>query len=420
MSKYKIIGPAKLSGKVTISGAKNSALKLIPATILADSPSVINNVPDIIDIEKMIHIVEGLGAKVSFENNTVNIDPTTIHTTDLEEQYVKKLRGSVVMVGPMLAKYGKVKFFQPGGCLIGARGIEDHLDLFQQLGVEIITHNDHYEMVGKPKAANIVLNKMSVSATENAIMATVLSLGTTHIHVAAAEPEIGELANFLNKMGAKISGAGTHDIIVEGVEKLSGIEKDVIPDRIEAGTYLMAAIATNSEIEISPVIPDHLSIVLRKLEKSGAKFDVIKDKNFYKIKTHKHDELISRDIDTRTYPGFPTDLQSVYAVFATQTRGTTQIFETLYEGRYGYVEELQKMGANINVKTAHIVSIDGPQKLTGTKINALDIRGGAALVLAALIADGETEIDNVELIQRGYEDMDKKLAAMGVDIELVK
>jgi len=265
-----------------------------------------------------------------------------------------------------------------------------------------------------------VLNKMSVSATENAIMATVLSLGTTHIHVAAAEPEIGELANFLNKMGAKISGAGTHDIIVEGVEKLSGIEKDVIPDRIEAGTYLMAAITTNSEIEISPVIPDHLSIVLRKLEKSGAKFDVIKDKNFYKIKTHKHDELISRDIDTRTYPGFPTDLQSVYAVFATQTRGTTQIFETLYEGRYGYVEELQKMGANINVKTAHIVSIDGPQKLTGTKINALDIRGGAALVLAALIADGETEIDNVELIQRGYEDMDKKLAAMGVDIELVK
>lgn len=420
MSKYIINGPAKLSGKVNISGAKNAALKLIPAAILADSPSEISNVPDIVDIEKMVHIVSSLGAKISFDNNTVDVDPTSINLTDLEEEYVKKLRGSVVLVGPMLAKYGKVKLAQPGGCLIGVRAIDDHLDLFSQMGVQIDNMGDHYIFSGKPKAGDIVLNKLSVTATENAIMATVLSPGTTHIHVAAAEPEIADLASFLNAMGANIRGAGTHDIIIKGVSKLIGTNYSVMPDRIEAGTYLLAAIATNSAIEISPIIPDHMSIVLRKLERSGAKFIIEKTATHAKITTQQHNEIKSLSIDTRTYPGFPTDLQSVYAVFSTQTHGLTKIFETLYEGRYGYVEEIRKMGAIINVETAHIISIDGPQKLRGTKINALDIRGGAALVLAALIAGGETEIDNIELIQRGYEDMDKKLAALGVDIKQIK
>jgi UDP-N-acetylglucosamine 1-carboxyvinyltransferase len=420
MSKYKIIGPAKLSGEVTISGAKNAALKLISAAILADSPSKISNVPKIIDIKKMIHIVESLGAKISFNDNTVLIDPSSINSTDLEESYVKKLRGSVVLVGPMLAKFGKVKLAQPGGCLIGVRAIDDHLDLFTQLGVKIDNMGDHYIFTGKPKTGDIILNKLSVTATENAIMATVLSPGTTHIHVAAAEPEVADLANYLNRMGAKITGAGTHDIIINGVDKLTGVEYTVMPDRIEAGTYLLAAIVTNSCVEISPIIPDHMSIVLRKLERCGARFKIEQSDKFHKIITDKHDQLKSFNIDTRTYPGFPTDLQSVYAVFATQTKGSTKIFETLYEGRYGYVEEIRKMGAKINIETAHIVSIDGPQKLKGTKINALDIRGGAALVLAALVAEGETEIDNIELIERGYEDMDKKLAALGVDITLEK
>lgn len=418
MSKYIINGPAKLNGKVTISGAKNAALKLIPAAVLADSPSKISNVPDIIDIEKMVRIVESLGAKISFINNIIKIDPSSINSTDLEEEYVKKLRGSVVLVGPMLAKYGKVRLAQPGGCLIGVRAIDDHLDLFNQLGVKIDNMGDHYTFNGKPKAGDIILNKLSVTATENAIMATVLSPGTTRIHVAAAEPEIADLANYLNQMGAKISGAGTHDIIIEGVAKLNGVEYSVMPDRIEAGTYLMAAIATNSSIEISPVVPDNMSIVLRKLERCGAKFKIEKNGKYSKITTEEHDELKSFDIDTRTYPGFATDLQSVYAVLATQTTGSTKIFETIFEGRFGYVEELKKMGAKINVETAHIVSIDGPQKLKGTTISALDIRGGAALVLAALVAEGRTEIDNIELIERGYENMDQKLATLGVDIKL--
>jgi len=420
MSKFIISGPSKLTGKIPISGAKNSALKLIPAAILADGPSKISNVPKIIDIEKMTHIVESLGAKVLVNDDSVTIDPSSITSTDLDESCVKQLRGSVVLVGPMLAKYGKVKLAQPGGCLIGVRAIDDHLDMFLQLGVKIEDKGDYYNFSGKPKAGNVILNKLSVTATENAIMATVLSPGTTHIHVAAAEPEIADLANFLNRMGAKISGAGTHDIIITGVEKLKGTEYSVMPDRIEAGTYLMAAIATNSIVEIFPIIPDHMSIVLRKLERAGAKFRFEKFGQYFKVITSEHKGLKSFSIDTRTYPGFPTDLQSVYAVFATQAKGQTKIFETLYEGRYGYVEEIRKMGAEINVETAHIVSIVGPQSLEGTKINALDIRGGAALVLASLIASGETEIDNVELIERGYENMDKKLSAVGVNIKIIK
>jgi len=420
MSKYIISGPANLKGKVTISGAKNAALKLIPAAILADSPSKITNVPKIIDIEKMVHIARSLGAKISFDNDTVSVDPSSINSTNLEESYVKKLRGSVVLVGPILAKYGRVKFAQPGGCLIGVRSIDDHLDLFSQLGVKIDNMGNYYNLTGKPKSGDIVLNKLSVTATENAMMATVLSPGITHIHVAAAEPEVADLANYLNRMGAKITGAGTHDIVIEGVDKLMGTEYSVMPDRIEASTYLLAAIVTNSRVEISPVIPDHMSIVLRKLERCGAKFKIEKSGQYYKIITEKHAELKSFNIDTRTYPGFPTDLQSVYAVFATQITGSTKIFETLYEGRYGYVEEIRKMGAEIKVETAHIVSIDGPQKLKGAKINALDIRGGAALVLAALVAEAETEIDNIELIERGYEDMDQKLKNLGVDIKVIR
>lgn len=419
MSKYIINGPVKLFGKVKISGAKNAALKLLPAAILADSPSTINNVPEIIDVEKMVQIIRGLGAKISYASNTVSIDPTTINSTNLEEKYVKKLRGSVIMVGPMLAKYGKVKFFQPGGCLIGARGIEDHLDLFEQMGVKIIAHDDYYEMIGKPKPGNITL-RLSVTATENAIMASVLSKGVTNIHVAAAEPEIADLANFLNKMGAKVEGAGTHDIKVTGVESLHGSEYSVMPDRIEAGTYLMIAIATNSEFDIFPVIPNHLSLVIKILEQTNAKFDIIDNGQYSTIKTRKHGDLKSVYVDTRTYPGFPTDLQSVYAVLATQSEGSTKIFETLFESRFGYINELKKMGADISVDSPYIVNINGPIKLSAKKINALDIRGGAALVLAALVAQGKTEINNIELIERGYEKMDQKLKGLGVDIKVVR
>lgn len=421
MAQFKIVGNRPLKGSIIISGAKNAALKIIPAAILGDSPSIIKNVPKISDIFKMDEILQSIGAKVTFQDNTFTVDPTGINSTSPEEKLVKKLRGSVVLIGPLLAKYGKATFCLPGGCLIGARPIDDHTDLFEQFGVKI-SYNEReekYYFKGKPKAGKITLKAMSVTATENAMMAAVFSPGITNIHVCAAEPEIADLAKFLNSMGAKISGAGTHEIEVIGVEKLHGTEHEVLPDRIEAGTYLMAAIAANAEVELGPINPDHLSLVLRKLDNAGARFEIIDKNGRSYIKTKKHADLIAQSIDTRPYPGFPTDLQSPYAVLMTQAKGETQIFETIFEGRFRYLEELKLMRANLEIQNPRTFVINGPSKLVGTEISSRDIRGGAALVIAALIADKETVINDIEFIDRGYENMDGKLRAIGAQIERI-
>ncbi|MFA4996281.1 MAG: UDP-N-acetylglucosamine 1-carboxyvinyltransferase [Patescibacteria group bacterium] len=419
MANFKIEGRGKLKGTIKISGAKNAALKILPAAILANSTSIINNVPEIADIHKLEDILSSIGTKITHDGNTVTIDPTKINSYKPDSKLIKKLRGSIVVIGPLLAKFGKAVFSEPGGCLIGARSIEEHLDVFAQMGVKITKKDCEYHLKGKPKAGEIILNKMSVTATENAIMSAVLAKGITQIHVAAAEPEIEDLANYLNKMGAKITGAGTHDITIQGVSKLEGKEHEVLPDRIEAGTYLMAAVATNSEVKIGPLIPKHLSIVLKKLETAGAKFDLIIENNKSYIKTKTHGELTATDIDTRTYPGFPTDLQSPYAVLMTQAKGKSQIFETLFEGRFLYIDELKVLGAKIDVLSPHIIQISGVTNLKGTRISSRDIRGGAALVIAALIADGTTTITDVHYIDRGYEQMDQKLIGAGVNIERV-
>ena len=420
MSKFRIKGNVPLAGSVHIGGAKNSGLKLIPAAILSDETSTLLNIPDILDIHRLCEILNSIGVKVSFDNNVVTVDPSKINSFTPDEKLVKKLRGSIVVMGPLLARFGEAIFSKPGGCLIGARPIEDHLDLFSQLGVEIIEKDDSFHLIGKPKATDIILNKMSVTATENAIMATVLSPGTTTISVAAAEPEIIDLANFLNKMGADITGAGTHNITIKGVDKLHGVEHSIIPDRIEASTYLIAAIATNSELKIGPVIPGHLSIVLKKLWAAGAKFHIIEESGKSYIITEKHGELIAQNIDTRTYPGFSTDIQSPYATLMTQARGQSQIFETLYEGRFLFLDELKIMGAETEVLSPHVIEINGPSTLKGTEIYSRDIRGGAALIIAGLIASGETVINGVEFIDRGYEKMDDKLRAIGAKIERIE
>lgn len=419
MASFKINGDRQLKGEVKISGAKNAALKILPAAILADSPSEIKNVPDIIDINKMIDIIRSVGAEITHEGDVVTINPKTVNSSHPDEQLIKKLRGSVVLVGALLSRFGEAVFSEPGGCLIGARAIDDHLDLFRQMGVKVRYRDNQYFLKGKPKAGKIILNKMSVTATENAIMSSVLSHGTSTIHMAAAEPEIADLANYLNQMGAKISGAGTHDITVEGVSKLKGISYSILPDRIEAGTFLIAGIATNSEITIGPVITDHLSIVLKKLADAGAKFKIIKKDNQEYIVTAKHGDLTAEDIDTRPYPGFPTDLQSPYTVLATQTRGETHIFETMFEGRFAYLEELKLLRANVEILNPHEILIKGPKKLVGATISSKDIRGGAALVVAALVAGRETVIEDIELIDRGYENIDRKLQNIGAQIERV-
>ncbi len=421
MAQFKIQGKKQLKGKITISGAKNAALKIIPAAILGNSPSIIKNVPKIADIFKMDEILQSIGAKVTFSDNTFTVDPTGIESTTPDDKLVKKLRGSIVLIGPLLAKYGKATFCQPGGCLIGARPIDDHTDLFEQLGVKI-SYNEtenKYFFNGKPRAGKVVLKAMSVTATENAIMATVLSPGITEIHVCAAEPEIADLAKFLNSMGAKIAGAGTHEITIEGVKELRGTEHEILPDRIEAGTYIITAVATNSELEIGPIIPDHLSLVLKKLENVGARFEIIEKDGRSYFHSHKHGQLIAQNIDTRPYPGFPTDLQSPYAVLMTQAKGETQIFETIFEGRFRYLEELILMRASLEIENPRTFVINGPTNLIGTEISSRDIRGGAAVVIAALIAEGETVINDIEFIDRGYEDMDGKLRAVGAKMERI-
>lgn len=420
MAKFIIKGGKQLKGTIKISGAKNAALKILPAAILADSPSTICNVPDIADIQLMIKILESIGAKVKFENNIVEIDPEAVKTSTPDAHLIKKLRGSIVLVGPLLAKFGNAKISQPGGCLIGARPIDDHLDVFKQLGINITENDEEYSLKGKPQAAKVVLSKMSVTATENAMMAAVLSSGTTKIVVAAAEPEIVDLALYLNKMGARISGAGTHEIIIKGVDRLHGVEHLIIPDRIEAGTYIMAAIATNSEVEIGPFISDHLNVVLKKLKYSGANFDIFEKDGQEYIKTQKHGQLKAQDIDTRTYPGFPTDLQSPYVVLMTQAQGECTIFETIFEGRFLFLDEIKIMGAKTEILSPHIVKVIGPTKLSGQNIYSRDLRGGAALVIAGLVAKGTTVITNIEFINRGYENMDKKLAGVGADIRRIE
>lgn len=416
MAYFKIQGGNTLKGAVAISGAKNAALKIIPATILGNSPSRISNVPNISDVRKMEEILLSIGAKVNNLNNELEIDPQNINSVAPDEKLVKKLRGSVVLIGPLLARFGRAVFSQPGGCLIGARPIDDHLDVFAQLGVKYYYKDEKYYFKGKPRAGKVILRAMSVTATENAIMATVLSEGTTTIHVAAAEPEIVDLADFLNKMGAKITGAGTHEIVINGVKSLRGTHHEIIPDRIEAGTYLIAGIITNSEIEIGPVIPEHLDLVLKKLSTCGAKFKIYEKDNKTFIKTFKHGELIAESIDTRPYPGFPTDLQSPYAVLMTQARGECTIFETIFEGRFRYLEELKLMRARVEIENPRSFVIKGPSKLIGTKISSGDIRGGAALVLAALASSKETIISDIEYIDRGYDRMDEKLNALGANI----
>jgi len=418
--RFKIKGGKNLSGEIHIKGAKNAALKILPATLLASSPSTITSVPDISDMRKLLEMLESMGARVTFQNNTVHIDPTSIASPHPNEELVKKLRGSIVLLGPLLARFGEATLSQPGGCLIGARPIDDHLDVFRQLGVEIEHRDEKFYFKGKPQAGHVVLGKLSVTATENAMMAAVFSRGVTTIHVAAAEPEVEDLARLLNAMGARIFGAGTHQVTIQGVDRLEGVVHEVIPDRIEAGTYLIAGIATQSEITVGPLISHHNDLFLKKLKNAGARFDIFQKDGKEFIRTHPSRELVAQDIDPRPYPGFPTDLQPQYAVLMTQARGRAEIFDTLFEGRFRYVEELRLMKARAEVINSNRIAIEGPVQLKGAEVSSLDIRGGAAVVLAGLIAQGETIINNVEFIDRGYENIDEKLRALGAEIERIE
>ena len=429
MTKFKITGGKQLNGEFIVSGAKNAALKMLAASIMLSGKTTIHNIPKIIDVFKMIEIIKSLGAKVEYTDHSIIIDSTGINSFTPDENYVKKLRGSVVIMGPLLSLFGKVVFSEPGGCLIGARPIDTHLKAFKDMGVKIKINKDNEKYFLSTTGSyqrgdkTVILEGMSVTATENAIMASVLRSGKTRIEISACEPEIIDLANFLNKAGAKIKGAGTNTIEIEGVESLKAIEYTVIPDRIEVGTIAIAAAVSGGKVTIKNIIPGHLSMVFNIFRAVNVNFE-IKMRNTVSgdLIINQKSALRAPDmkwVDARPYPGFPTDLQAPFVVLATQAKGRTKVFETLFESRFDYVKWLVEMGAKIDIESPHLIDVTGPTNLKGDEIDASDIRGGAALVVAALAAKGETVIDNIEYIDRGYENLDLRLKKLGAEIERI-
>lgn len=415
MKKIKIKGGKILSGNIKISGAKNSAVALVPASLLAESKVTLDNIPNISDIDALNEILNYLGATTVRKNEQMEIDPQTITNKEIPEEISKKLRASYYFMGALLAKYKKTVIYFPGGCSIGARPIDLHLKGFEALGAKITIDKNKYiieadELIG----TNIYLDFASVGATINIMLAATKATGTTLIENAAKEPEIVNVATFLNQMGAKITGAGTSTIKIVGVKKLKGCYTEVIPDRIEAGTYVIAGALMGQNLKIENIIPEHIESLLLKLKEMKVKMNIEKDS----ITISQTNNLKKINVQTQVFPGFPTDLQQPLTTLLTQCNGLSILEENIYENRFQNVEYLNKMGANIRIDDK-IILVEGPTNLTGTEVKATDLRAGACLVLAGLKANGTTIISDVEHILRGYENIIEKLKNIGADIELV-
>lgn len=416
MEQFIIKGPSHLKGSVTISGAKNAALPIVAATALFNKPVTIKNVPRIKDIISLIAILEDLGAMVDFEGNTLRIDPKNLENREPDPKKVRNLRASILCIAPLLTRMKKVSIPHPGGCLIGARPIDVHLDAFKKMGATVIEDTDKYILEAKNLHGASLSVDFSVTGTENIIMAAVLAEGDTEIKLAAAEPHVQDLCHFLTKAGAKIEGIGTHNLKITGVKQLQSIEHEIIPDQIEAGTFAIAAVVTKGDVEIVGFIPEHHESLLSKLARAGVSFEIKGDNTLRILPTHK---IKPFKIRTEIYPGFPTDLQAPMAVLATQASGSSEIYETIFEGRLGYINELSKMGASCVLRDAHQATITGPTPLFGTRITSFDLRAGATLIIAALIAQGESRLDQIEIVDRGYENIEEKLRKLGANIRRV-
>jgi len=414
MKVLEIQGGNRLSGTIRISGAKNSSVALIPAAILADEKVTICNVPEITDTDALSEILEFLGADIKRASESIVIDPTTIENKEIPANISKKLRASYYFMGALLGKYKHVEMYFPGGCSIGARPINFHLKGFESLGATVEIDGDKYIVDAKElKGANIYLDFASVGATINIMLAAVKAKGTTIIDNAAKEPEIVNVATFLNNMGANISGAGTSTIKIIGVEKLNGCFHEVIPDRIEAGTYTIIGALVGNYLKIDNIIPEHIDALTSKLMEMGVELEIGSD---YLI-VNKPDKYKAVNVKTLVFPGFPTDLQQPFMVLSTQCNGKSVVEETIWENRFMHVPHLNKMGANIEVSGTKAI-IKGPTELVGTVVEATDLRAGASMVAAALMASGVTTIHNIEHILRGYENIVEKLNDVGAKIEV--
>ncbi len=414
MKVIKIDGGQELSGLIKISGAKNSSVALIPASILADSDVTICNVPEITDTDVLCEMLEYLGADVRRASESVVITSGKIQNKFIPEIYSKKLRASYYFMGALLGKFKHVEISLPGGCSIGARPINLHLKGFEALGATITNDNEKYIVDAKElKGANIYLDIASVGATINIMLAAVLAKGKTVIENAAKEPEIVNVATFLNNMGAKIMGAGTSQIIITGVSKLNGCFHEVIPDRIEAGTYTIIGALVGKNLKIYNIIPEHIEALTSKLKEMGANIEIGPD---YLVITKK-DEYKPVNVKTLVYPGFPTDLQQPFSVLLSRCRGKSTVEETIFENRFMHLPELRKMGMVVSLDET-VATFIGPNELNAAIVNATDLRAGASLVTAALAAKGVTTITNIEHILRGYEGLVEKLQDVGAKIKI--
>ena len=418
MSKFIIQGEAKLSGEIKVRGAKNSALKIIPASILSEEPITITNLPNIKDINISLDLLRDLGAEIERGPGQAQIETKNINKIKLNSEFANKFRASIMFAGPILARFKEVRFGIPGGCVIGAggRGIDLFLDGFKALGAEIKEKNNEYHIkANKLRGCNYFFNKISVTATESMIMTSVLAEGTTVLENCAMEPEIVALVDYLNKWGAKIKGAGTSQITIEGVEKIGAGGFEVIPDRIETGSFAILAASTRSEIKITKCNPSHIKILLNMLKKIGIPFE--KGSDFLIIKPAK--KISPYSMKTHEYPGFPTDLQPLYTLLMTQADGSSLIHETIFDRRLLFVDLLSQMGADIIMCDPHRIVVNGPTKLHGRKLISPDLRAGITLLIAAFIAKGQTEIDNIYQIDRGYENIDDRLRQLGAQIKRI-
>lgn len=418
MPKFVITGGAKLSGTIAVKGAKNAGLKIIPAAILSQDKITIHNLPDIEDISRSFDILTDLGATVVKEGEAYIVDTSSISHTELKHSLANKLRASIMFVGPLLARFGEVKFPHPGGCVIGAgqRPIDLFLEGFAKMGAGISTVDNYYHLTADNlRGCEFFFTTVTVTGTESMMMTATLAEGQTILSNCAMEPEIVALAEYLNSVGAKISGAGTPVITIEGVEKIGGGEFTTIADRIEAGTFAIMAAATNSELTISDCRPDHLESLLAMFTKIGVPYT----STATTLTILKHGVLKALDIKTHEYPGFPTDLQSPYTILMTQAEGMAIVHETIYDRRLLFTDMLTQMGANIIMCDPHRVVISGPTKLHGHKLTSPDLRAGIAMIIAGMIASGKTEIDNIYQIDRGYERIDERLRSLGAEIERI-
>ena len=414
MEKLLIKGGKSLSGKISCSGAKNAALPMIAATILCDDKVVLKNLPYLQDITTMFELLGSMGSEILLDEN-MDFTISSANLKDIEARYelVKTMRASILVLGPLLSKYGKARIALPGGCAIGSRPVNFHLDALKQMGASITLRNGYIEAnASKLKGANIRFEGVTVTGTENLMMAATLAEGQTILTNVAKEPEIADLADMLNSMGAKISGAGTDKIVIDGVNKLKGTIFDIPADRIEAGTYLVAAAVTKGSITIDGINPNRLMKVIEKLRAAGAEIDYNEDSISINMKLEFPNPV---DITTAPFPEFPTDMQAQFSVINAISSGTANIYETVFENRFMHILELNRMGCDISVKGNHAV-IQGVKSIYGAQVMATDLRASASLILAGLCAEGETVVDRIYHIDRGYERIEEKLNYLGANI----